>query len=430
MCISDIESISQLELVSERERKIVRERGGRETMMIIIMMMMMMMMMITTSRSTPQCRNETGSGFNLTAMALTRRDIPDTHCQDGSMAKMYVRSCCNGPDRGDFCNVTQKTPRWIIVFGNGNEDAWCWDEKSCESREKNLTSSKYLPEYFQRNGTHRFDEKVGIFSKSGEGNPNFYASYSVFVPSCSSDLFLGASLGSEPPYFRGSIIARQVLSTLQDEMIASASQSPNQELDVIIVGGAGILASISRLSTYLPSNASLYVVCDGCMMFDDTKGESTKCDENESPLNCKPSSTLRAATSLWNVETFSWCKSRHIWECLLFENAQHSSTFPLLVQQALYDSSIVTQNNDKTPEQIREMINTSLSSERVNVRIGSACSSPSSIFTTESVFSVRYGQGLPPPNAAAALYSLIDGRGGTNFVDTCHGESCNPTCSS
>ena len=127
------------------------------------------------------------------------------------------------------------------MFGNGNEDGWCWNEESCAYREKtlsNLTSSKILPEYFERDGTHRYDEKVGIFSKSGEGNPNFYASYTAYIPSCSSDLFLGDSKGSNPPYFRGAEIARNALLSLKDEMIASASASPNQEMKVIIVGGA------------------------------------------------------------------------------------------------------------------------------------------------------------------------------------------------
>ena len=319
------------------------------------------------------------------------------------------------------------------MFGNGNEDGWCWNEESCAYRAKtlsNLTSSKSLREYFERDGTHRYDEKVGIFSKSGEGNPNFYASYTAYVPSCSSDMFLGESTGSNPPFFRGAEIARNALLSLKDEMIASASASPNQEMKVIIVGGAGILASISSLREYLPTNASVYVVCDGCMLLDSTS--TATCDADESALSCSPRSTLASATSLWNMIDLPWCKHEDAWKCLLFENAQHSSEFPLLVQQPLYDASIVSQfDNTESKEEIRNAINTALSSDRVNVRVGAACSSPSSIFTRDSIFSVRYGKGLPPPNAAAALYSLIDDdSGGTSFVDTCDGEGCNTTCTS
>ena len=39
----------------------------------------------------PQCRNASGTGFNETAMALTIREISNTRCNDGSIAKYYVR---------------------------------------------------------------------------------------------------------------------------------------------------------------------------------------------------------------------------------------------------------------------------------------------------------------------------------------------------
>ena len=41
---------------------------------------------------------------------------PCTHSRSAAM--YYYRPCCDGTDRGDFCNVSKAN--WLIVFGHGN----------------------------------------------------------------------------------------------------------------------------------------------------------------------------------------------------------------------------------------------------------------------------------------------------------------------
>jgi hypothetical protein len=70
-------------------------------------------------------------------MSLTLRSLnsSDAVCNDGSPAALYYRACCDGPDPGDWCNASD-TSRWLIVFGDGNADGWCWDGPSCAARAK------------------------------------------------------------------------------------------------------------------------------------------------------------------------------------------------------------------------------------------------------------------------------------------------------
>ena len=108
---------------------------------------------------------------------------------------MYFRPCCDGIDPGDWCNASARV--WFIVFGNGNEDGWCWDQESCARRRKThpaLMTSTGLPTIFSR-GDDPFGSGIGAFSKSGEANSNFYKSFAAFVPSCSSDMFVGGGSG-------------------------------------------------------------------------------------------------------------------------------------------------------------------------------------------------------------------------------------------
>ena len=94
----------------------------------------------------------------------------------------------------------------MIAFGSapGDDGGWCWDASSCAARARrypNATSSAAWPTTFTRDGDASFTD-TGVFSKSGEGNPNFYNSHNALVPSCSSDLFVGRAHN-----FRGRAIA-------------------------------------------------------------------------------------------------------------------------------------------------------------------------------------------------------------------------------
>ena len=166
----------------------------------------------------PACRAP-GGGFSPSAMTLTMRNITadGALCNDGTPAKVYYRPCCDGEDPGDWCNASAVT-RWVIAFGSapGDDGGWCWDASSCAARARrypNATSSAAWPTTFTRDGDASFTD-TGVFSKSGEGNPNFYNSHNALVPSCSSDLFVGRAQN-----FRGRAIA---LGAMMDDCAVGA----------------------------------------------------------------------------------------------------------------------------------------------------------------------------------------------------------------
>ena len=205
----------------------------------------------------PQCRAP-GGGFDEEHMSLTLRSLnsSDAVCNDGSPAALYYRACCDGPDPGDWCNASD-TSRWLIVFGDGNADGWCWDGPSCAARAKadpSLTSSKGLPHFFMRDGEAHSDA-VGAFDKSGESNPNFYPAHAAYVPHCSSDLFTGFSSPTASPAFRGRAIALAALGAIRREM-----ESLGGPWEVMLVGGAGILATLPELRAALPASADVSAV--------------------------------------------------------------------------------------------------------------------------------------------------------------------------
>lgn len=226
---------------------------------------------VATSAPTGMCRNHPGTGFNATNFLLNLQQLPDTsaRCNDGSQAHMYFRPCCNGDSPGDFCNA--HSADWLIVFGDGNEQRWCWDEQSCAQRAKlhpELVSSAGLPNHFSRGGDGA-ESDVGAFDKGGEANPNFYGAYAAYIPYCSSDLFLGECShdSQEPldtaPSFCGKSIARAAVAALVQEMHKYGADN------VVLVGGAGIMTFVDELKGMMPQGAKVTAVCDGCILFDD-----------------------------------------------------------------------------------------------------------------------------------------------------------------
>ena len=425
----------------------------------------MYMLATLASTSHPTCRLP-GGGFDEDVMSLTLRSLnaTDATCNDGTAASFYFRPCCDGATYEDWCN-TSTTSRWFVVFGDGNSDGWCWDAESCAARAAStpsLTSSKGLPKYFRRDGA-RHTDAVGAFDKTGEQNPNFYKAYAAYVPHCSSDLFTGASPAGSSPSFRGNTIAKAALAAVRVEM-----EALGPPWEVVIVGGAGIVASLPELRAALPAAAAVSAVCDGCVLLDldlDTQqppthphqrhrqqqqqqqgrgaaavasGSATttttpSCDKADAH-SCPPATTLPGAAKLWHASLRDDCGG---WRCLL--NATHhrpsdpsdpssrsSSPLPLLAQQPLYDEQTATAHATADAETLRAALLDSLSG--ADVVVASACAGPSDAFTRSAFSTVSVGGGsIPPPTFASGLYALVT-NGSRALVDTCTGAGCNPTC--
>lgn len=381
------------------------------------------------------CRSDDGLSFNATNFQPNKRTVPGdaSVCNDGSAAQFYFRPCCNGVAPGDRCDTSAAT--WLIVFGNGQEDGWCWDAESCAARmaaSPDLTGSSGLQQVLNTS----FGYAGGAFSKGGEVNSNFYKSYAVYVPSCSSDLFLGqcdGSSGSELPSFCGRSIVENTLKSLLPEMAAYGADT------IVLVGGAGVMSYVKELVDILPSSAKVSAVCDGCVLFDDALTEAggapRACDATDA-LSCTPDQTLPSAVQLWGADLQESCGG---WNCLLSGPnglvARTSAQLPLLAQHPLYDGYAYRARGaapgaDSTLDAaVRAQVLAGL--EGAQVVVASACAEPQSSFLKGEFFSVTFGLFLlPPPTYATGLYNLVYRQASqVNLMDKCEGASCNPTCS-
>ena len=87
--------------------------------------------------------------------ALKRHSL----CNDGSPAIYYYRNCTANIDSHgttiDYCKKGDpqgvETIKWFIYISNG-DGVYCFDNKTCSTRSKNLTSSLEYPEKINPNG--------------------------------------------------------------------------------------------------------------------------------------------------------------------------------------------------------------------------------------------------------------------------------------
>jgi hypothetical protein len=197
---------------------------------------------------------------------MSRHRVLDSQavCNDGSPAYFYWRNCTANSDRApgdkqDYCakggkeGVDQVV--WMLVFESAG---FCYDARSCAARESHRTSSSWLPPtIFPSGGLSCFPEE----------NPNFYKATTVFVPSCSSDLWLGdaahslgGSGGSGRTFFRG----RRILSAVLRQLAR-----PLAGADVLVIAGsAGVMAALHSptVTALLPARLQVRLVCDGCLL--------------------------------------------------------------------------------------------------------------------------------------------------------------------
>ena len=209
-------------------------------------------------------------------------------CNDGTPAKYYFRDC---PRPGAECLLAPSA--WLVVFGGGSSADTCYDAASCEAR-----SAKY-PERMTSSMLNATLDPVrdgagGIFSSSGEENPNFYQQVNVYVPYCSSDMWAGNSTTTttttttttaveeqqqQQRHFRGRSIARAVLEDLAALTFTPVSiptpygPGPNNTKltkadSIALAGGAGIMAEFRELSQVIPRKpgAKLRAICDNCLV--------------------------------------------------------------------------------------------------------------------------------------------------------------------
>jgi len=375
------------------------------------------------------CHALDGPGFNESLMYLNKFPVEDNSavCNDGSAAQMYYRPCCEGQTAGDFCNESDAI--WMIVFGDGNQDGWCWDEVSCAQRmseSPNLTGSQNLDPYFSRWG-EKWGSEVGAFCKIGEVNQNFGKISAVYVPYCSSDLFMGECEGNdgEGPHFCGKNIAKAAIRTLLPFM-----EKYNAE-DIILAGGAGVMTYVEELRAMLPSSARVSALCDGCVLFDEPASEAVSRCSGADAFSCTPDATLPAAVELWNASLQSWRSL--LSNATAGATAHAASQMNLLAQHPQYDDKSFSARGTSAADadasllvSVRARILAGL--QPASVKVSSSCTQPQSSFLYPEFFSVQFEPAFfPPPSFAIATHSLYLGQEAV-FMDRCQGVNCNDHC--
>ena len=264
-------------------------------------------------------------------------------CNDGSPAIFYFRDC---PRPGAECAANPAGAQWLVVFESATTTSGaCFDERSCAALPAARTSSSGRPPVLTA-----AELATGIFSDSGEGNPNFYERRAVFVPSCDGSMWLGNSSSdkgdsdSNNLHFRGRAIMKAVWEDLQTTVFSPMpiptkfGPGPNNTkfsdaTQVAVVGSAGIIRWLDVLAASTPMPQFIVGICDGCLLLDIRARDDRPCTSETFPF-CPPK------TFLSQVAPF-------VWQVSLPEGASLSSLFArellssvksnLLVQHPQYD---------------------------------------------------------------------------------------------
>eukprot|EP00756_Hemistasia_phaeocysticola_P063980 Hpha_TRINITY_DN7438_c0_g1::TRINITY_DN7438_c0_g1_i1::g.95836::m.95836/K19882/NOTUM; O-palmitoleoyl-L-serine hydrolase len=272
---------------------------------------------------------------NLKLQSVRNASQRGALCGDGSPAKYYFRDC---PRPGYECLTS--TDDWIIVFADADLADVCYDKETCDARRS------LLPERMTSSGLNEtLLSPGGIFSWSGEVNPNFYQHRTVFVPYCSSDLWVGneSAAGFE---FRGKAIAKAVMEDLAAETFTPVSvptpygPGPNTtRLEVAdsftFVGGPGLMSILPLLIPLLPPRPRKYMraILDGGVVVDiPPKVSLDQLPCNRSVADCPPTEVLRRGVPVWDVEA-----GEQGWKKLLAPQLLPGIPVPALVQQSQYD---------------------------------------------------------------------------------------------
>ena len=380
-------------------------------------------------------------------------------CNDGSPAAFFFRDC---PRPADECAGWSND--WLVFFADGAAADACYDQQTCDAR-KQASPDKMTATHL--NAT--LLSPGGIFSVSGEENPNFYGFRTVLVPYCSSDMWVGN--GSAAGYqFRGLAIAKAVI-----EDLARGTFSPSPVPtpfgpgpsgtrlaaadSITIIGGAGVMSQLTgstggALAALLPSTPrrNLRLICDGCVLPDVAPLVSVGSRPCTTAADCPPRVVLRRGFALWGGDGGDAAASGAglaSWQALLASALLPALALPTLVQQPLYGETLLRQQrawpvasaNQPYVERFGRAVAQLLKSRPHGGRwaFGAACSPahPSLLRDADAFFCCPVTCTLQSRNTSAALHLasmtsmfVKDPDAQPACVDTCDGVDCNRFCES
>ena len=232
---------------------------------------------------------------------------------DLDMAR-YPKAVCNDGSPGAYYVKRNPSSRTWLVFLEGA--GWCWDLASCQKRAAesppHYTSSRPMPATY---------DKAGIFSPDAAISP-FASANKVFLPSCSSDAFVG-DVGAEDNelgwHFRGQELVR---ASLHDLQVSTDAGPALAEGDTVYWSGCssgarGALFTYEYMPALLPAGASVFGLFDSPLWVD-----VAPLNPRQTPLKDQVRAVLaltRAEGRLGAECVEMYAEADEHWRCLLPE---------------------------------------------------------------------------------------------------------------
>lgn len=267
-------------------------------------------------------------------------------CMDGSPAKYYFVPA----------TVPSQNNIWLLYLEGGD---WCFDEFSCQSREKNaaaFTSSSSWPS----------TQKLGGIFETNPTKTPFAHVNKVYIGYCSSDAYVGNAGPSAETfgyYFRGQKI---VEATLQ-AMVQTHGMGTRGMTERLLFGGCSAGArGASFTLDYVPgiitgfggSNVQVQGMLDSSLWLD---------VQPYSPSLISLQCQVQAITSFINAtgRMDASCLQQYpgseSWKCLFGQYRMPFLTLPYALNEAQFDSFQIDSNmgwmNPKSPTQVSYAMN-------------------------------------------------------------------------
>ncbi|XP_054849645.1 palmitoleoyl-protein carboxylesterase notum2-like [Eublepharis macularius] len=378
----------------------------------------------------PLARNASVNSKPSNDMKLTFLKNTKVTCNDGTTAGYYIREQRN-------------SKRWIIFLEGG----WCcYNTETCDGRHKNtrrLTSSSEWPQ--TRKGT-------GILSAHVEENPYWWSANAVFVPYCSSDIWIGTLPKSrQVPYaFMGSLIIQEVIKDLvpkgmkQAKVLLLAGSS---------AGATGVLLNIDRVAALLEAleAEALQVqglVDSGWFLVDTKRPRAPGCSD---AFACSPVEALKKGIRMWSGILPEKCKQQfkrgEEWQCFLGYKLYSSLKTPVFVVQWLFDEEQLKLENVRLRStsvlenqwSYIQNLGRDLKSTLHDIPAVFAPSCLAHTLVTKSYWTEIQVKGVPLPRALQCWGRSLQEVGQSSkpplrscsfrLIDSCLWPNCNPSCS-
>jgi len=279
-------------------------------------------------------------------MPMLLHHLKSAVCNDGSPAGYYFRRGGNSKD-------------WVVFLEGGG---YCFNKWTCSKRSLLSKSRKYSLLSIEGSSKKKF--VTGILSTQRKTNPIWWNANHVYIPYCSSDIWIGNRSASRKGTFsfHGARIVDEVLDDLWQKR--GLNEAKNLTLAGSSAGGTGVMLNIDRVARDLKArNANIHVqgIVDSGWFLGSHSVRSLGCSRPKH--NYKQSHVIRTALRYWNADLPLDCtKGKSLnnqYLCLFGDNLYPTIKSPIFVIQWIYDLAQIGEDNPELLESLLPLINNS-----------------------------------------------------------------------